>query len=672
MIKSSALGNPNKNQGRLRVTRFNTLAEALDARWRDDRSVILIDGDDKQHTLGFGTLRQRALGLLGALQRRGVAAGEAVILFVDDNRSFLEAFWACVLGGLVPVPVAVGISDERRRKLLRIFAQFDRAWVYSSARAMERLDAFAEADGLQEIHGRLASRLLLIGALDAAGVAGTAIEPGADDIALIQYSSGSTSDPKGVVLTHRNVTANIASIIEATEFTDRDIALSWMPLSHDMGLIGFHLKALAGGATHAVMRTDLFARRPLLWLQKAAELRATVLYSPNFGFQHYLKQYQQKGAPRLDLSAVRIIINGAEPISAPLCDRFLRAMTSNALRADAMYAVYGLAEASVAVSCPKPGAPMGVLHLDRHAFRVGDAVRPVAAGDPQAAAYVKLGRPVSGTRLRITDDAGAVQQDDVLGHVQIQGENVTRGYFRDEAATEKVRTPDGWLDTGDLGFLTAGELVITGRSKDIIFVNGQNYYPHDLERIAERLPGLEVNKVVAVGARNARTGAEDLVIFVLHRGELSGFVPMARELRRVINQQTGLEVAQVLPTMQIPKTTSGKLQRHALAREYEQGGFDEVIAALAPLLDGPDEVGMADVEATGGTAGKLKEICDRLIPEKHVTVETDLLRINLNSLTLARLHEAIDREFPGRVDVTDLFDYPTVGKLAEFLDTRPS
>lgn len=654
------------------MARFDTLTAALQAQSRDDRSVIFIDGDDKQLALSFAALGRRAAGLQGALQRRGVSAGDAVILFVEDNQSFLEAFWACILGGYVPVPVAVGVTDERRRKLLRIFVQFDGAWVYSTARIMERFDVFAAADGLADAHARMAERLVLAGALDPAGGAGNAIAPAPDDVALIQYSSGSTSEPKGVVLTHRNLTANVAAIIEATEMTDQDLALTWMPLSHDMGLIGCHLTALAAGATHAVMRTDLFARRPLLWLRKATELRATVLYSPNFGFQHYLKQYALKGSPGLDLSSVRLIINGAEPISAELCDGFLREMASNRLRAGAMYAVYGLAEASVAVSCPKAGTPMEVMHLDRHGFSVGQAVRPVAADDPRASAYVKLGRAVAGTRLRITNEEGAPQGDTVLGRVQISGENVTRGYHRDESATARALTADGWLDTGDLGFLSDGQLVITGRSKDIIFVNGQNYYPHDLERIAERLPAIETNKVVAVGARNRRTGTEDLVMFVLHRGALSGFVPLARELRRLINQQTGLEVAQVLPVAQIPKTTSGKLQRHRLAGDYELGAFDGIVAELQPMLEPADAVLTPEAGAEQGTAGRLLAIFDRLNAGRQITLETDLFQINLNSLTLARLHEAIDREFPGRLEVTDLFDHPTLARLANYIDTRPA
>ena len=652
------------------MPRFETLTSVLNSALREDRSVVLIDGEDNQHSLSFSRLRQHALGVLGSLQRRGLAPGDPIILFVNDNERFLEMFWACVLGGYVPVPVAVGVGDEHRRKLFRIFSRFENAWVYSDARAMERMAGFAADSGLQQEHQLLQSRVLLTGTLDSTGAPGLPLTPDADDTAFIQFSSGSTSEPKGVVLTHRNLMTNIASMIEAAGFSERDVALSWMPLSHDMGLIGLHLTMVVCGAQHAIMRTDLFARRPLLWLKKAAELRATVLCSPNFGYQHYLKQYELKRPQGLDLSTVRLLINGAEPISAELCERFMRIMAPHHLHPDAMFPVYGLAEASLAVTTPQPRAPMDVLHLDRRSFRVGDAVQPVAAGDPQAVAYVKLGRPVAGTCLRIADDAGAPLGDGILGHVQIRGDNVTRGYYRNDAATALAIAADGWLDTGDLGLLAGEELVITGRAKDIIFVNGQNHYPHDLERIAERVPGIEVNKVVAVGARNHQTGTEDLVMFVLHRGSVEEFTPLARELRRHVNRQTGLEVACVLPVPRIPKTTSGKLQRHLLAAGFEQGEFNEVIAMVTPLLAEPDAAEAVDVDGASSTALRLQDICDRLMPDKQVTLRTDLFRINLNSLTMARLHEAIDKEFPNRLDVTDLFDHPTLLEIADFLDSR--
>lgn len=654
------------------MPRFTTLTAALDANLRQDRHLILIDGEDKQRTVSFIDLKIAALAQLGALQRRGLQAGDAVILFVSDNEAFLTMFWGCVLGGIVPVPIAVGIGDEHRRKLFRVFAQFDRVWVYSEARTMERMDGFATSQGLGEVYAQLHARTLMIGGIDASGEPGVPVAAQPDDIAFIQYSSGSTSEPKGVVLTHRNLTANIASSGEAAAFCESDVALSWMPLSHDMGLIGMHLNLLFVGATHAIMRTDLFARRPLLWLSKATELKATVLCSPNFGYQHYLKQHELKSPQGLDLSSVRLIFNGAEPISAELCERFLRTMAAHGLRSNTMLTVYGLAEATVAVSFPRLGRPVEVVYLDRGSFRIGNPVRVVNPEHPQAASFVKLGRTVPGTQLRIGGESGENLADGVLGRVLIQGENVTSGYFRDAAATARAMTAEDWLDTGDLGLLIGGDLVIAGRAKDIIFVNGQNYYPHDLERIAEQVPGIETNKVVVVGASNPESGTEDLVVFALHKGAVEDFASLARELRRVLNQQTGLEVAHVIPVARIPKTTSGKLQRHLLVRAFEQGEFLAPMAALAALL-GNGAAGTAPgTEPLIGNAARLMAICHQLIPDKQVRADTNLLEINLNSLTLARIHEAIDEAFPNRLEIVDLFDYPTLESLAAFLDAETS
>ena len=660
------------------LPRFETLIAALRANRRDDRQLILIDGEDDQRALSFVELERRALRLLGALQRRQLQPGDAVILFVNDNERFLEMFWACVLGRLVPVPIAVGISDEHRRKLFRVFAQFERAWVYSDARTLERVEAFASAHALDAQHARLRERSLQIGALDLAGAPGQEPSCGPDDIAFIQYSSGSTREPKGVVLSHRNVCANLASIRAAAQFTDRDVALSWMPLTHDMGLIGFHLNMLACGVTHAVMRTELFARRPLLWLAKATELHATVLCSPNFGYEHYLKQYEAKKPQGLDLSRVRLLFNGAEPISAALCRRFLDVMAPAGLRATAMFPVYGLAEASLAVSFPPPGRAMKVLQLDRAELAVGQPVKTLPAGAPRVVELVALGHAVPGSELRIAGPDGAALEAGRLGHVLIRGDNVTRGYFRDEDATRAaIAGPDGWLDTGDLGFLAqdGGDLVIAGRTKDVIFVNGQNWYPHDLEGLAAEIPGIEINKVVAAGAQvPGREGGESLVMFVLHRGSIEEFVPIARDLRRVMGQQAGLEVGHVMPVTRIPKTTSGKLQRHALARAFEQGEFDEALRALSPILEpAADDAAPASDKpaAEPGTLERLQGLCTRVIPDKRIDPGTNLFEINLSSLTLARLHEAIDETFPGRLDVMDLFDYPTLQDLAAFLD-RPA
>ena len=252
----------------------------------------------------------------------------------------------------------------------------------------------------------------------------------------------------------------------------------------------------------------------------------------------------------------------------------------------------------------------------------------------------------------------------MLGHIEIRGENVTAGYY---GAAGAPRPADGWLDTGDLGLVSDGQLVVTGRAKDLVIVNGQNFYPHDFERVAQQVSDVEANRVAAAGVRLADEQGEGLAMFVLHRGELEGFVAKARAIRRAIAEQTGVEVAVVVPVAQIPKTTSGKLQRYLLARAFEAGDFAPVLARLAPL-SGPADSPAGAPSELASTLGRLQAICQRVVTDRQIGPDDNLLETNLNSLTLARLHEAIDREFPHRIEVSDLFEHPTLALLARLLD----
>ena len=645
---------------------LKTLNEILPADVREDRHITFIEGENEQRTMSFRRLRQRATSTLGALQRRGLKRGDTLILFIADNERFVEMFWACVLGGIVAVPLAPGVADEHWRKLLRVFAQLDQSLVCIDAPTLDRFDGFIATHHLESEGQQLHARTVVVGGLDIADEPGVTVQPDPNDLVFIQYSSGSTGDPKGVMLTHRNLTTNIASIIEGAGYTDRDSVISWMPLSHDMGLIGFHLTLLAAGVSHAIMRTELFARRPLLWLDLASKRRSTVLCSPNFGFQHYLRQYEHRPPEGLDLSSIRLIFNGAEPISAEVCRRFMRTMAPHGLKANSMFAVYGLAEATLAVAFAPRGVPMETVVVDPTRLRIGEPVCQEALQGGRVTELVKVGPPLPGIDLRIVDEHGATLGDRVLGLVLMKGDNVTAGYYRDPARTAELISADGWLNTGDLGFIWDGQLVIAGREKDLVIINGQNHYPHDLERIAAEAADIEANRVAAAGVRGPVADTEELAFFVIHRAGIAEFLPKVLELRRKMQQQTGLDVAHVVPVKQIPKTSSGKLQRYALAAAFERGEFDEARSEIERLL----AQRVAADERTGTpTAQRLQQICASFVADRVLTPQTNLLEIDLNSLTLARIHEAIEREFPQRVQVTDLFDYPTLEQLAEFLDT---
>jgi len=560
-----------------------TLTELMEANRSAPRSVTYLEGENEARDVAYGEIYERALGILYHLQRIGARRGDKLILLLGHNEQFIDAFWAGVLGGLVPVPVALGISDEHRLKLFRIARKLGKPFIYSERRALDRIGTFASQVGETALWEDLRTRAFVVDDLDDISRAGKPAAVQADDVAFIQFSSGSTSEPKGVVLTHGNIMANMRGSTQAARFTADDVSLSWMPLTHDMGLIGFHL-VMFGNRVHAhLMPTELFIRRPLLWLAFASRVRASILCSPNFGYKHYLKVLGERQPEGLDLSSVRLIFNGAEPIHVPLCETFLSRLAPAGLKRTAMYPVYGLAEASLAVSFPQLGAPLRTLSLNRHGLSVGSPVQPTPASSADAVELVSEGRAIPYCQVRIAGDDDQPVPEAAVGHVHITGENVTRGYYEAPDINSATFTADGWLRTGDLGLIHEGELYICGRAKEIIFVNGQNYYPHDLEALVQDAPGLELGKVVAAGARPPGADTEQLIAFVLHRGELPEFLPLATLLTRLINERAGLEVAAVVPVKRIPKTTSGKIQRHVLQESYIAGEPDAQLAELAAL-----------------------------------------------------------------------------------------
>ena len=649
------------------MTHPTTLIELLDASRRAARAITYLEGENEQRTVSFEQLHARALGILFHLQKMGAQRGDKLILFLQRNEAFIDSFWAAILGGLVPVPVAVGISDEHRHKLLRIAAKLGDPFIYTERKSFERIGGFAAEVGAGATFERLQARAFLVDQLDDISRPGSIAAATPADVAFIQFSSGSTSEPKGVVLTHGNLIANWRGSAAAARFSSDDVALSWMPLTHDMGLIGMHIFMLGSQMQLYQMPTELFVRRPLLWLQFASARRATMLCSPNFGYRHYLKVLGDRPVDALDLSAVRVIFNGAEPISADLCAEFLDRLAPAKLRRAAMFPVYGLAEASVAVSFPEPMAPLCALHLNRHQMAVGQAAQQAPADSSDAVTLISVGRPIPHCELRIADEADQPLATGHIGHIQIRGGNVTGGYFEDAAANARLLTADGWVRTGDLGLIHDGDLFITGRAKEILFVNGQNYYPHDLESIAIRAEGMELGKVVVSGVRRPQAQTDEIVIFVLHRTEVADFVPIATQIAHMVNEHAGLEVTEVVPVKRIPKTTSGKIQRHLLEQEYLDGAFDaelQQLHALREAMRGPAEQGHNEIER------RLKAICDKALAGRDVGVTENLFDLGASSLKLIEIHEQIDREYPNQIDLTELFDYPTIEQLARFLDTK--
>jgi acyl-CoA synthetase (AMP-forming)/AMP-acid ligase II/aryl carrier-like protein len=648
-----------------------TLVELMDAHADAPRGITFHAGEGNSRRVTCAQLRTRALALLGQLQRLGASPGDKLILLLNNNEQFIDAFWAALLGGIVPVPVAIGISDEHRHKLLRIARKLGTPFIHTDRKTLERIGQYAAQAGdadASAAFNALRPRAFLTEDATTGGAPGAVHAAQPDDIAFIQFSSGSTSDPKGVVLTHANLIAHSEAVIPAARFTPDDVSLSWMPLTHDMGLIGFHLVMFAARIEAHLIPTELYVRRPLLWLSLASEVRATILCSPNFGYRHYLKVLGDRSPGQLDLSCVRLIFNGAEPISLELCAEFMDRLASVGLKRESMYPVYGLAEASLAVTFPPPGRAWRAVVLNRHALNVGEAAQVLPSPSRDALSFVSVGSAIPGCQVRIVGNDDAALPEGRIGHILIRGSNVTRGYFEEPGVNAATFTADGWLRTGDLGLVVDGELHITGRAKEIIFVNGQNYYPHDLENIAIRAPGMELGKVVVAGVRPPGAETDQLTVFVLHRGEPSDFAPIAATISRLINEHAGLEVAQVVPVKRIPKTTSGKIQRHLLEQQLVDGEF---AAELAEVAKHGGTLAAGSEAASGGSIEqRLLAICNGVLAPRTVTAQDNLFEIGASSLKLIEIHEQIDRDYPNVVDLTEMFDYPTIAQLSVHLAAK--
>jgi acyl-CoA synthetase (AMP-forming)/AMP-acid ligase II/acyl carrier protein len=646
---------------------YTTLIDLLEGNRDVDRSVTYVEGENNERRVTYPEVYARAMGILYHLQAVGARRGDKMIIFLSNNEQFLDGFWAALCGGIVPVPLAVGISDEHRHKLLRVARKLGNPLLYTDAKSLERLGALAEQVGETALFAQLKARAFLVESITDISKAAKPVRPLPSDLAFIQFSSGSTSEPKGVMLTHGNLIAHIQGATAIGRFNEHDISLSWMPLTHDMGLIGLYLMQFANHVHVNLMPTELFVRRPLLWLQTAAKKRVTLTCSPNFGYRHFLKVLGDRRLENTDLSSIRSIYNGAEPISASLCNEFMNTLAYTGLKRNAMYPVYGLAEGCLGVTFPPLGEEFHWIRLNRHRLSVGAKIElnPVEARD--ALEVVSVGHVVPNTELLIADDSRTGLPDETVGHILIRGPSVTLGYFGDPEATAAAIDANGWVDTGDLGVIHEAALYIVGRAKEIIFVNGQNYFPYDLENIAQRAPGLDLNKVVAAGVARPGSQGEELVMFVLHRGSILEFLPTANAVSRLINEHTGLEVAQVIPTKRIPKTTSGKVQRHLLEQAYTEGEFDADLSELQSLRESR---GAPEREAGAGLEARLQALCEAALPGKRIDVNDNLFEIGASSLKLIEIHEGIDRDFPGLIDLTELFDYPTIAQLAKQLENK--
>ena len=576
------------------IRRAETLTETIRLRGRAEPArahIHLYEEGEKVRTITFGELYERASAVAAQLRRRGLEPAQTVAIMLPTCAEFFYTFAGILLAGGIPVPIyppfrADRIAEyaARQSKILRN-AEARFLVTVREAKGLARL-LQPRVPSLRDV---LTAEQLAVATPSNSSAAAAATEPThapapwrpvenlshraqPDDIAFLQYTSGSTGDPKGVILTHRNLLANIRAIIAGIEIKADDVCVSWLPLYHDMGLIGAWFVPLVIGIPLVVMSPLAFLSRPERWLRAIQRHHGTISPAPNFAYELCVRKIPEKDLEGLDLSSWRAALNGAEPVNPETLERFATRFAPFGFRSEALAPVYGLAEATLAVAFPRFATSYKVDRIDRTAFE--SEGRAISAGPEDAAAleFVFAGKPISNLELRIVDAEGHNLGERTEGRLWLRGPSATSGYYRNAKATAALLHEDGWLDTGDLAYLADGDLYITGRAKDIIIKGGRNIYPHEVEEIAGRVAGVRTGCVVAFGAPDARSGTERLVIAaeVRDRGDSKR---IAAEILSGVDEAMGLppDVVELLPPQSIPKTSSGKLRRSETRRLYLEG-----------------------------------------------------------------------------------------------------
>ena len=549
---------------------------------RPEGGLRFVDRTETATWFGWAEIRERARAACGGMQALGIERGDRVALIFPTGIDFFVAFFGALLAGAVPVPLyppaRLGRREEYVRRTAQLLERSGARLILSESRLCRIL-----GDALQETHLALGCRTLE----DLPVESPRTILAAPSDLALVQFSSGTTGDPKPVALSHRAVAAQ-AEILAGfwpDSPEQRQSCVSWLPLYHDMGLIGCVFPALARDATLTLFAPELFVACPALWLRTLSRYRATISPAPNFAYNLCLNRVSDKDMEGVDLSGWQTALNGAESISPGVLQAFCERFAAWGFRPEAMTPVYGLSEAALAVTFSDLARPYRVTHFDREKLAREGRARASVNGRE----IVSVGRPVPGFRLRIVGPEGCDLPAGDVGQVWIQGPSLMEGYLGDPEATANVLR-DGWLDTGDLGFQYAGELYLAGRAKDAVILRGRNHAPEEIERAVEEVPGLRTSSAVAVSWLPEDAPGEELALFVeaSRQAAPEELAALPDACREAVLGATGLAVdrLEVLAPGTLPRTSSGKLRRGETLRLYLAGELAGLESAASLRLSG--------------------------------------------------------------------------------------
>jgi fatty-acyl-CoA synthase len=532
--------------------------------------------DEPCVSLTVGEVLARVSRAAQGMSRLGLRARERAMIVLPTGVDFVLCFWGTLFAGATPVPAypPVGLHQLPvfREKLARM-AELVAARLII---VPEMLRAVLTAEGKATFGGAALVTPEEVWQAAAAGQAGSVTLPSEDDLALIQFSSGSTGDPRAVCLTHRNILTNMRAFLARMRMQLGDVCVSWLPMYHDMGLIGTMMGAFLSRTELVLLPPTDFLRRPALWLEMMGKYRATVSVAPQFAYNLCVRKVDPATLPGVDLSNLRVVLNGAEPIDARGVAAFQRQFRALGLRPGVVTPCYGLAEGTLAASMRSPGQRMHTIPSPAD-----------TNGSSGVTKLVAVGKPMNDTEIRIRSRRGTWLDDGTIGEICLRGPAVTAGYLGAQGL-QPATDRNGWLATGDLGFVVGSELFVTGRLKDLIIIGGRNVYPQDIEATAAEVPGLRPGRIAAFGITEPERATEVLVLLAeFTNAAAESAASAASALRQRLRTRFAVTPYDIvlLRRGQIPLTTSGKIRRSQARLDYQRGALVDPVYHARMLTD---------------------------------------------------------------------------------------
>jgi acyl transferase domain-containing protein/acyl-CoA synthetase (AMP-forming)/AMP-acid ligase II/NADPH-dependent curcumin reductase CurA/acyl carrier protein len=616
------------------------------------QSIIYLDLVGEETRQSYAELLRQAQKIMSGLRQLGLNPQDRVILQLENNSDLIPAFWGCILGGFIPaiaeVPASYHQPNPTLAKLRHVWQFLDSPLIIAALKSQESIKSCFD-------------RVCFIEALRNHPPDESDYQSQPDDVALLNLTSGSTGMPKCIQLTHRNLIARARGANILNQHQPEDIILNWLPFDHIGSISDWHIRCLVLGCTVVYAPKEYILSRALNWLDSIDKYRITHSWAPNFAYALINDLLEPEPRQKWDLSCLNFLLSAGETVSSKAVTEFLSKMSVYGLKPTAIRPAFGMAELGSGITYYQStaAAPLNFYRVDNS--QPEGVIEPVTSDRSDGTIFTDLGCVIPGVAIRIVDRENALLPEKTIGRLQVKGEAVFPGYYHNLAADRSAFVPDGWFDTGDLGFLCHRQLVLVGRDGDTIIINGANYYSHEIELVVEAVEGVQVSYTAACGVGNSGS-TEQLAIFFHASVETDEeLVTLIKTIRRAVVNQVGVNPDYLIPVTQemIPKTAIGKIQRQKLRQQFESGDFSSLIAQIASLFPFSRK-SFLEIQ------DRITEIWQEILGLKSVGMQENFFDFGGNSLLLLQVQYRLNEELGCQLAVADMFKYPTIDALAKY------